>query len=115
MSSATMAILDQYVEDSTHTSCPPGKESWCSYNQDHATGQNTHNPMQNPSPKPVIQVVKPLFETLGSVRFLSSEQVVALKMLTNLVTIWNGSLPIKMCLLTKCAYKMCIIPSSSTL
>ena len=72
MSSATMAILDHYAEDPTHNSCPPGKESWCSYNRDRATGQNTHKPIQNPLPKAVVEVVKPLFKRLGSVQFLSS-------------------------------------------
>lgn len=72
MSLATMAILDHYAEDPTHNSCPPGKESWCSYNRDRATGQNTHKPIQNPLPKAVVEVVKPLFERLGSVQFLSS-------------------------------------------
>ena len=51
---------------------PLGKESWCSYNRDRATGQNTHKPIQNPLPKAVVEVVKPLFERLGSVQFLSS-------------------------------------------
>ena len=37
MPPATMAILDHYVEDPTQNSCPPGKESWSSYNLDRAT------------------------------------------------------------------------------
>ena len=59
MSSATMAILDHYTEDPTHNSCPPEKESWCSYNRDGVTDQNTHKSIQNPMPKAVVEVVKP--------------------------------------------------------
>ena len=67
-----MAILDHYAEYPTLNSCPLGKESWCSYNRDRAIGQNTNKPIQNPLPKAVVEVVKPLFERLGSVQFLSS-------------------------------------------
>ena len=67
-----MANLDLYGEYPTHNSCLLGKESWCSYNLDRTTGQNTHKPIQNPLPKMVVQIVKPLFERLGSVQLLSS-------------------------------------------
>ena len=38
----------------------------------YATSQNTHKPIQNPLPKTVVEITKPLFERLGSVQLLSS-------------------------------------------
>ena len=67
-----MANLDLYAEYPAHNSCPLGKESWCSYNLDRAASQNTHKPIQNPLPKTVVEIIKPLFERLGSVQLLSS-------------------------------------------
>ena len=72
MSSATMANLDLCAEYPTHNACPLGKKSCCSYNLDRATSQNTHKPIQNPLPKTVVEIAKPLFERLGSVQLLSS-------------------------------------------
>ena len=72
MSSAKMAILDHFAEDPTHNSCPPGKESLCSYNRDCTTGQSIHKPIQKLLPKAIVEVLKPLFEKLRSVQFLSS-------------------------------------------
>ena len=88
MSSATMAILGHYAEDPMHNSRPLGKENWFSYDWDRATDQNTHKPIQNPLPKAVVELVKPLFERLGTVQFLSCVAIVAPKMLTNLFTIY---------------------------
>ena len=52
MSKATMAILDHYKEDTLYEHCPPGKESWCSFQRDVATGSSFHKPIKNPLQTP---------------------------------------------------------------
>ena len=52
MSKATMAILDHYKEDTLYEHCPPGKESWCSFQMDIATGSSFHKPIKNPLQTP---------------------------------------------------------------
>ena len=52
MSKATMAILDHYKEDKLHEHCPPGKESWCSFQRDVATGSSFNKPIKNPLQTP---------------------------------------------------------------
>ena len=52
MSKATMAILDHYKEDTLYEHCPPGKESWCSFQRDVATGSSFHKPSKNPLQTP---------------------------------------------------------------
>ena len=72
MSAATLAILSHYTESPSHEDCPQGKDSWCSFNRDKATGQNTYRPIKDPLPNAVVEVIKPLFERLGSPIFLSA-------------------------------------------
>ena len=104
-----MAVLDHYAEDPTHNSCPPEKECWSSYNRDRATGQNTHKPIQNPLPKAVVEVVKPLFKRLGSVKFLSSVASCRTQNVHELFHHLAWQLPVKMCLLhTICALYLAV-------
>ena len=72
MSVATMVILSHYKESPSHEDCPQGKDSWCSFNRDKATGENTYRPIKDPLPNAVVEVIKPLFERLGSPSFLSA-------------------------------------------
>ncbi|KAL9977869.1 hypothetical protein ACROYT_G015323 [Oculina patagonica] len=54
MSKATHAILKHYSSTPAnphHEDCPAGKDSWCSYNRDVATGETTHCPIQDPLPQ----------------------------------------------------------------
>ena len=73
MSKATHAILKHYAstpEKPRHEDCPMGKDSWCSYNRDRATGQTTHVPIKDPLPEAVVKVIQPTFDRLGSEEFL---------------------------------------------
>lgn len=73
MSKATHAILKHYSstpEQPRHEDCPMGKDSWCSYNRDQATGQATHAPIKDPIPDAVVKVLQPTFDRLGSEEFL---------------------------------------------
>lgn len=75
MAKATHAILKPYsstLEDPHHEDCPTGKDSWCSYNRDIATGKSTHKPIKNPLPPAVVSTVESLFNRLGSEQFLAS-------------------------------------------
>lgn len=74
MSKATHAIIKHYSsipENPQHEDCPAGEDSWCSYNQDLATGQTTHLPMQDPLPQAVVNVIQPTFDRLGDETFLA--------------------------------------------
>ena len=73
MSKAVHAILKHYAstpETPQHEDCPMGKDSWCSYNRDQATGQTTHVPIKDPLPEAVVKVIQPTFDRLGSEEFL---------------------------------------------
>ena len=48
------------------------KDSWYSFNRDKATGENTYQPIEDPLPNQIVEVVKTLFEQLGSPSFLSA-------------------------------------------
>ena len=75
MSRATHAILKHYsstLENPNHEDCPPGKNSWCSYNRDVASGTNYHQPIKNPLPSAAVAKIQPLFDHLGSKEFLTS-------------------------------------------
>ena len=72
MSAATMAIFSHYKENPSHEDCPQGKYSWYSFNRDKATGENTYQPIEDPLPNQIVEVVKTLFEQLGSPSFLSA-------------------------------------------
>ena len=75
MSRATHAILKHYsgtLENPNHEDCPAGKNSWCSYNRDVASGTNYHQPIKNPLPPAVVAEIQPLFDRLGSKEFLAS-------------------------------------------
>lgn len=73
MSRATHAILKHYSstpEKPRHEDWPMGKDSWCSYNRDAATGEKTHVPIKNPLPECVVNLMQPIFDRLGSEEFL---------------------------------------------
>ena len=73
MSRATHAILKHYSstpEKPRHKDCPSGRNLWCSYNRDVATGEKTHVPIKNPLPECVVQLMQPTFDRLGSEEFL---------------------------------------------
>lgn len=53
------------------TACPQGKDSWCSYNRDVATGKTTHQPIKNPFKPAVVKAVQPVFDRLGAETFLA--------------------------------------------
>ena len=48
-----------------HTHCPDGKESWCRFKRDRATGQETYKPGPG-LPNSVIKYLKPMYEDLSS-------------------------------------------------
>ena len=50
--------------------CSVGKDSWCSYQRDIATGQHTHQIVKNPIPPCIQNIILPVFEKLGSETFL---------------------------------------------
>ena len=73
MSRATHAILKHYSstpENPRHEDCPTGRNSWCSYNRDVATGEKTHVRIKNPLPESVVTLMQPIFDRLGSEEFL---------------------------------------------
>ena len=75
MSRATHAILKHYsstLENPNHEDCPAGKNSWCSYNRDVASGTNYHQPIKNSLPPAVVAEIQPLFDRLGSKEFLAN-------------------------------------------
>ena len=69
MSKATLAILCHYMEQANHKYCPKGKNSWYSFNRGEATGDNTHKPIKDLIPQAIVEIIKPLFERLGSPSF----------------------------------------------
>ena len=56
----------------SHEYCPKGKYSWCSFNRDEATRDNTHKSIKDPIPKAVVETITPLFERLSSPSFLAA-------------------------------------------
>ena len=75
MPRTTHAILKHYsstLENPNHEDCPPGKNSWCFYNRDVASGTKYHQPIKNPLPPAVVAEIQPLFDRLGSKEFLAN-------------------------------------------
>ena len=70
MSSETMAILLHYSEKADHSLCPKGKDSWCKWQIDLATGENTYTPVSNPLAPAVVEAIKPVFDALSSEKLL---------------------------------------------
>ena len=73
MSKATHAIFKHYASTPEHpryNDCPMGKDSWCSYIRDKATGHTTHVPIKDPLPEAVVKVMQLTFDRLGSLEFL---------------------------------------------
>ena len=63
MSRATHAILKHYsstLENPNHEDCPPGKNLWCSYNREVASGTNYHQPIKDPLPPADVAEIQPL-------------------------------------------------------
>ena len=75
MSEATWAILKHYSSSlikPQHECCPVGKDSWCSYQRDIATGRKTHQPTKHPFSEAIVEELTPLFSRLASVSFLEN-------------------------------------------
>ena len=75
MPRTTHAILKHYsstLENPNHEDCPPGKNSWCFYNRDVASGTKYHQPIKNPLPPAVVAEIQPLFDRLSSKECLAS-------------------------------------------
>ena len=75
MSKATHVILNYYSnspENPKHEDCPEDETSWCSYNRDRATDQNTHKPIKNSLSQAVVEKTQPLFNKLGNENFLAA-------------------------------------------
>ena len=75
MARATRAILKHYSstpENPQHEDCQTGKNSWCSYQNDIACKTNTHQPIKDPIPSVVVEVIQPVFEKLSSESFLAA-------------------------------------------
>lgn len=74
MQSATRATLFHVASSKAnnyHSAyCPPGKDSWCRYQQDKANGTDNYKPGKG-LPLQVIQKVKPIFADLSSEALLS--------------------------------------------
>ena len=71
---ATHAILKHYsstLENTNHEDSLPGKNLWCSYNLDVASGTNYHQPIKNPLPPTVFAEIQPPFDCLGSKEILA--------------------------------------------
>ena len=74
MSKATLAILYHYMEQANHEYCLKNKNIWSSFYRDEFTGNNTHKSIKDPIPQYVVEIIKPLFERLGSPSFLAAIQ-----------------------------------------
>lgn len=75
MAQATRAILKHYSstpENPQHEDCPTGKKSWCSFQKDIACNTNTHQPIKDPIPPAVVEVIQPVFDKLSSKSFLAA-------------------------------------------
>lgn len=74
MAQATRAILKHYTsttDNPQHEDCPTGKKSWCSFQRDIACNTSTHQPIKDPIPPAVVEVIQPVFDKLSSKSFLA--------------------------------------------
>ena len=75
MGRGTKAILHHYAstrDRPQHQFCPSGRDSWCKYNKDLATGEETYRPLKYALPDSVVEVVKPKIEQLASPTLLNT-------------------------------------------
>ena len=75
MARETRAILKHYSstpENQNHEDCPTGKSSWCSFNRDKSTNEDTYRPIKNPLPLAVVAEIQPLFDRLSKKEFLAA-------------------------------------------
>lgn len=72
MADALSAMLENYSQNPYHDKCFKVPNSWCSYNRDIAIAKSTYRPIKNSLSPAIVTVIKPLFDKLGSERFLSS-------------------------------------------
>ena len=84
ISAATMAILSHYKENPSHEDYPQGKDSWCSFNKDKATGENTYRPIKDRFQTQLLKLLNPSLSDWEALVFCRLLQTVALKMLMNL-------------------------------
>ena len=75
MPRTTHAILKHYsstLENPNHEDCPPGKNSWFSYNRDAASGTKYHQTIKDLLPTAVVAEIQSLFDHLGTKEFLTN-------------------------------------------
>ena len=75
MAKGVRAILKHYsstIEYPQHDDCLPGASSWCKYQVDIATGGNTYQPVKEPIPPAIQEIIKPIFSKLGDEKFLEA-------------------------------------------
>ena len=73
MSKAVSASLKHYcstIDIPQHDDCPPGGDSWCSFQRDKATESTSHQPIQNPIAPAIQKIIEPVFSKFGNERFL---------------------------------------------
>ena len=78
MSREIWAILHHYsttIEKPTHSNCPTGSLSWCSYQRDKANGTNSYKPAKYPITDSIAKVVTPIFKRLADEAFLGCKNV----------------------------------------
>ena len=62
---ATLFHVASSTKNNWHTHCPTGKDSWCRFNRDKATGKSTYRPGPG-LPMEVIKHLKPIYEELSA-------------------------------------------------
>ena len=80
MAKGVRAMLKHYCStliNPQHEDCLTGKDSWCSYQRDEATGQKTYKPIKHPIPPCIQKIITPVFDKLGSEAFLQGCKNVA--------------------------------------
>ena len=60
------------MEIPQHDDCLPGESFWCKYQVDIATGGNTYQPVKEPIPPAIQEMIKPVFSKLGDEKFLEA-------------------------------------------
>ena len=73
MSKEMWAILHHYsstIEKPTHSNCPMGSLSWCSYQRDTANDTNSYKPAKYTITDSMAKVLTPIFKRLADEAFL---------------------------------------------
>lgn len=72
MSRATWAILKHYADPADHYDCPEGADSWCKWQSDQATAQQTYQPVSNPLSPAIVERITPIFRDLANLSLLEN-------------------------------------------